>query len=242
MKVLLIENRKDRMNSMLGSEYFSKLAKIESLSIMDINNEMDFEKWNVFFKKLEDNIEDLKGFEILMIHKSKLNEKSINTIKNHCISNGCKLILFSGALTDIMYENDSFESLSINSSDFYKVEVFNRLVSISKPEDSNLLNIIYGAKSQIHMLQKCIYESIRIRHLLRSNNDFMETKIFDKTIDSLNQQYDSISIAFKTKLIADLEEPEHEGAYQDESQIIQMNIDKNIRSLELELENQIVNF
>ena len=70
----------------------------------------------------------------------------------------------------------------------------------------------------------------------------METKIFDKTIDSLNQQYDSISIAFKTKLIADLEEPEHEGAYQDESQIIQMNIDKNIRSLELELEHQIVNF
>lgn len=182
-KIVLIENRKDRLARLLevhssSRDLKNKLFNFNNLDIVDRENEYNSGEWDDYFKKFdqEDLIEFLE-YDILLIHKSKISLEGHKNLDQFCRNNCKSIVYFSGGLTGITFINDGYPCLSMNSSIFYSFRLINFLEGNSK-NPSNIMEIAYGKKWQLSNLLKLKY---LIHQLIFSSelNIELETEIED---------------------------------------------------------------
>ena len=140
-KVILIENRPTRQKIYLPNQEKDqeKLLKMHFLTHYsnDIKNDLNKKDFNF-----------LLGFDLIMIHRSFLNELSngsaVNAIVKLCEQHQKDLIYFSGGISASSFiQQDEFNFLLINSKDFY-ANLLDFLDGYYNGEIENLLELKYG--------------------------------------------------------------------------------------------------
>jgi hypothetical protein len=184
-KIILIENRKDRLARLLDVNnidkvLINKLYSSELLDIKDKDGEFNSEQWDEYFENFEKgSLDELIQYDILFIHKSKILREGHKNLDLFCRQNGKSIVYFSGGLTGVTYINDGYPCLSMNSSIFYTSRLIDFLEK-NKNTTTNILEIAYGEKWQLSNL-------LRLKKLLHQYkfsselNIELETEIEDLT-------------------------------------------------------------
>ena len=158
-RIILVENRKDRLERLLGvnsssKELINRLYDSEGLEIIDRYGEFNSEQWDEYFRKFEkENLDDFMAYDIFFIHKSKISREGHKNIDQFCRKHGKSIVYFSGGLTGVTYINDGYPCLSINSSIFYSSRLIDFLEK-NKITTTNILEVAYGQKWQLSNLLK----------------------------------------------------------------------------------------
>jgi hypothetical protein len=151
-KIILIENRPTRQKIYLPNQEKDQevLKGMESLSHY-VNDKNTI---NEFLKKKNFNF--LLGYDLIMIHRSFLNEISggalVNEIIRFCERNRKDLIYFSGGISSSSFiKQDDFNFLLINSKDFY-ANLIEFLNNYKLGLIENLLELKYGKSWKLSYL------------------------------------------------------------------------------------------
>ena len=182
-KIILVENRKDRLFRLLesngqGRDLKNKLFNFDNLEIIDRNSEFNSDQWDEYFLKFEkENLDEFIHYDIMFIHKSKISREGHKNLDQFCRKNGKSIVYFSGGLTGITFVNDGYPCLSMNSSIFYSFRLIDFLEANNK-NHPNIMEIAYGQKWQLSNLLKLKY---LIHQLIFSSelNIELETEIED---------------------------------------------------------------
>ena len=182
-KIVLIENRKDRLERLLeghsaNRDLISKLFNFDSLEIIDREGKFNSDQWDEYFLKFDqENLDEFMQYDTLFIHKSKISLKGHKNLDQFCRKNGKSIVYFSGGLTGITFVNDGYPCLSMNSSIFYSFRLIDFLEANYK-KHTNIMEIAYGQKWQLSNLLKLKY---LIHQLIFSSelNIELETEIED---------------------------------------------------------------
>lgn len=138
MKAILIEDRPDRQRIYLPNNEndVEQLASIEQLYLpksqecKEIISQINRDE-NIMFTEAK----------LIMIHKSALTTKGINKLNNYARNNNCKIIYFSGGNDQLIYNDDGFESLHINSKDFYSHRLIPFIQDFIENKNPHLLEL-----------------------------------------------------------------------------------------------------
>lgn len=161
MKILFLEDRPSRQKQFLPnkekdvekikamSEIFMPEAVECKIIISQINNESY-------------QFEDSK-LQLIIVHKSALDTKGLTYLNIICREKIVKLVCFSGGTSQVIYNNDDFEFLNLNSSDFYTERLIPFLEKVVAGEENNLLEITNAQwKLSYMLLARQILESINL--------------------------------------------------------------------------------
>jgi len=136
--IILIEDRIERQKQYLNDNSIERLRTIPNLNMPQSSECRRYiETIN------DDRMNDLNDFNLIIIHRSSLNQKGLLALSGYCKEQQKDLILFSGANSQLTYHNDNFQSLSINSKDFYSESLIDFLYGYSTGKVDNLLELIY---------------------------------------------------------------------------------------------------
>ena len=207
-KVILIENRKDRLDRLLyvssgSNDLKKKLYDSEVLEIVDRNGEFNTCHWDEYFLKFEnENLYDLIEYDIILIHKSKISREGHKSLDQFCRKYKKSIVYFSGGLTGITFINDGYPCLSLNSSIFYSSRLID-FIEKSKKSKTNILEVAYGQKWQLSNLLKL--KNLLYQHRFSSElNIELETEIED-LIPIIDQTFNvTLSENFETEKINDV--------------------------------------
>jgi DNA-binding NarL/FixJ family response regulator len=142
-KVALIEDNIDRQ------EDFLRQNEIDLNQYADIlDNFTDESANNVLENIVNDNLNLLFEYEVIICHKSveyrNTNTTTIlNNLKNYCKKNSKALVLFSGGISVNYYDNSEFEFLELDTKTFYSgnLKLFLEALQTSNEE---ILMLCYG--------------------------------------------------------------------------------------------------
>lgn len=184
-RIILVENRKDRLERLLGvnsssKELISRLYDSEGLEIIDRHGEFNLEQWDEYFLKFEkENLDDFMDYDIFFMHKSKISREGHKNLDQFCRKHGKSIIYFSGGLTGVTFINDGYPCLNINSSIFYSSRLIDFLEK-NKNTATNILEVAYGQKWQLSNLLKL--KNMLHQYMFSSElNIELETEIEDLT-------------------------------------------------------------
>jgi hypothetical protein len=163
-KIVLIENRKDRLERLLeghsaSRDLINKLFNFDNLEIIDREGKFNSDpvQWDKYFLKFDqENLNEFMQYDILFIHKSKISREGHKNLDQFCRKNGKSIVYFSGGLTGITFVNDGYLCLSMNSSIFYSFRLIDFLEANNKNQP-NIMEIAYGQKWQLSNLLKLKY-------------------------------------------------------------------------------------
>jgi hypothetical protein len=161
MKILFLEDRPSRQKQFLPnkdkdveklksiSELFMPEAAMCKSIISEINSELyQFE-----------NID----LQLIIVHKSALETKGMAYLNKICKEKKLKLICFSGGTSQIVFNNEEFEFLYLNSSDFYTERLIPFLEKAVIDKEYNLLEITSVQwKLSYLLLARQIFGSIKM--------------------------------------------------------------------------------
>jgi len=193
-KIILIEDRPGRQAQFLDQKKIDRLLNTEGL---DMPQESECRTWieNLNSGKTE----GISSFDLVIIHRSSLIQEGLTALNSICKKNEIDLVLFSGGLSQSNYQNEGFESLSLNSQDFYSDNLLSFIDDYIGEESSSLLQLIYGNNWKLgallqYRLLKSKYESEEdtgVQIILEDKLDSMEKSLefdwnnLDKEIDKL---------------------------------------------------------
>ena len=194
-KVILIENRPTRQKIYLPNQEKDqeKLLKMHFLTHYsnDIKNDLNKKDFNF-----------LLGFDLIMIHRSFLNELSngsaVNAIVKLCEQHQKDLIYFSGGISASSFiQQDEFNFLLINSKDFY-ANLLDFLDGYYNGEIENLLELKYGKTWKLTYLLRLREfkklewqgEEIDVKSQREMNELFADDELvdLDRTIDLIMKE------------------------------------------------------
>jgi len=194
-KVILIENRPTRQKIYLPNQEKDqeKLLKMHFLTHYsnDIKNDLNKKDFNF-----------LLGFDLIMIHRSFLNELSngsaVNAIVKFCEQHQKDLIYFSGGISASSFiQQDEFNFLLINSKDFY-ANLLDFLDGYYNGEIENLLELKYGKTWKLTYLLRLREfkklewqgEEIDVKSQREMNELFADDELvdLDRTIDLIMKE------------------------------------------------------
>lgn len=114
MKAILIEDRPDRQKLFLSDieNGIERLKKISDLAMPSGQDCRDI------IASINDEIFNANDLNLIMVHKSSLTAVGINYL-NKLSKENVTLVLFSGNIDQLIYDNQNIECLHINSKDFY---------------------------------------------------------------------------------------------------------------------------
>ena len=133
-KILLLEDRPGRQSQFLNQE------QVKSLKEMDFLYFPSSDECVNMISQINEKTADLIQFQLIIVHKSSLLSYGLNYLK----SLKKDLILFSGGISQMVYLNEDFPILSINSADLYISNFINFLKKYNKGEVKNLTELLYG--------------------------------------------------------------------------------------------------
>ena len=139
-QILFLEDRPERQKIFLPKKEkdVDELSKnIEEL-IMPISDECKDIISNINEKqyKIENNI------RLVIIHKTSLSTEGLYYIYSICENNKIDLILFSGGIDQLIYNNEKNNVLELNSSDFYTDRLIPFIKKYIQDENTNLLELV----------------------------------------------------------------------------------------------------
>lgn len=163
-KILLIEDRPGRQAQFLNRE---EIDHLNSLNDLNMPQEHKCREWlnNINSKEFE----KVDGYDLLIIHKSSLKPIGLANLREICKTGRINLILFSGGLSQVLFQTMKFQFLSINSSDLYTGRLREFLENYSKGETDSLLELIYGEQWKLEILLR--YRQLKMRYKAESNDE-----------------------------------------------------------------------
>ena len=147
-KVLIIENRTQRQKQFLS------LTDINLNDYPFIHNKIG-KLYDEFKENLLKDTSILNEYEVIISHRSafeKDNKKVFDLIRNYCERSKKYFILFSGGLSTSYYSKEPYEQLSLNSKDFYSLNLKLFLDEINTNDNINLLLLAFGEKWELNIV------------------------------------------------------------------------------------------
>jgi hypothetical protein len=138
MKILFLEDRPDRQKLFLpnGSKDVELIQEIKELKMPEVNEcKYIFEQLNEGKYVFESSV------KLVVAHRSSLNGNGISYLNENCKTNQMKVIYFSGGLNQTTYNNDGFEQINLNSSDFYSDLLIPFLNEFIQDTDKTVLEV-----------------------------------------------------------------------------------------------------
>ena len=205
-KILLIEDREDRMENLLGDNN-KDISIIEEKLTLKKGNEAE----EIFEKISNDDCSELNAYDLIMMHYSPLTEVGKKSLDNlFKKESNKKLVYFSGGLSTITYLNDDYECLSLNSSQFYTKNLIDICNHYSNVKDISLLQLAYGPKWELNILIQ--YRTL-LKDLIIQQKKIREDDIsIDKT-EELEEYIEDIIDKLKPiyrKVMGNYELPTHQ--------------------------------
>lgn len=138
-KILFLEDRPERQKIFLPSKEkdVDELSNIDEL-IMPIADDC---------KKIISSINQEEyaignDISLVIIHKTSLSTQGLHYINSICEKNNIDLILFSGGIDQLIYNNEKNNVLEINSSDIYTNKLIPFINKYIQDENTNLLELV----------------------------------------------------------------------------------------------------
>ncbi|MBV7440728.1 hypothetical protein KRX57_04785 [Weeksellaceae bacterium TAE3-ERU29] len=148
-KIILIEDRPKRQTLFLGDNNVKKLESIENLYLPKED------KCRLYMEKINSNeIEELKEYDMILIHRSSLKREGLENIEIFCKEESKDLILFSGGNSQYIYSNEPYQNLTINSKDFYSENLIGFITNYINGNSESLLELIYKSNWKLGEMMK----------------------------------------------------------------------------------------
>ncbi len=165
-KVLLIEDRLDRMN------HFLKMRNLDlsQFDILDTTHEANF--LNIKQQVNEKDLQLFNGLDVLMVHQSAWSLDELKIIENYCESSQKTLILFTGGNTASHVSLNPYPLLRIHVNDFYSKNLELYLKEFHSTNESNLAILQYGKKWKLSALMEARNNIAVYLQRYRSANNF----------------------------------------------------------------------
>lgn len=203
-KIILIEDRPYRQKLFLGDNSVRKLESIENLYLPKED------KCRLYIEKINSNeIEELKEYDMILIHRSSLKREGLENIGIFCKEEDKDLILFSGGNSQHIYSNEPYQNLTINSKDFYSENLIDFITDYINGNSENLLELIYKSNWKLGEMMK-----YRLFNEKYQQEEDIDTQI--EIEDKLNMIKETLSLQ------------SNDNDYKEE---IDRNIEKIIKSL-----------
>lgn len=161
-EIILIEDRPGRQKQFLDNEQFDMLCKKSYLNMPQeeicraLINEVN-----------SNNTSSLLRFSLVMIHRSSLNRNGLKAIEDLCNVQKMDLILFSGGLSQLIYAKEKYQSLSLNSKEFYNNHLISFLDKYSQEETTSLLELVYQSNWKLELLMR--YRLLNTKEMLEED-------------------------------------------------------------------------
>lgn len=141
-KILLLEDRPGRQSQFLNKKQIDFLTQIENLIMPQADECVST------INKINEKKAKLDEFNLIIIHRSSLSQSGFDFLKQLQKD----LILFSGGLSQIIYKNEGFPVLSVNSADLYNEHFIDFIKKYIDGDINNLTELIYGDKWKLGVL------------------------------------------------------------------------------------------
>ena len=140
MKILFLEDRPSRQKQFLPN----KEKDVERLKSMPKIFMPEAEKCKDIIAEINNGtyLLDDPDLQLIIVHKSELETEGFIYLDRICKKKAIKLVCFSGGTSQVVFNNDDFEFLNLNSSDFYSERLIPFLKKIINGKETCLLEII----------------------------------------------------------------------------------------------------
>lgn len=143
MKIVLLEDRIGRM------EQFSETDLTKESCINIISGE---DLKSMFDEINSNNIDRIKDYECIILHRSAFTNSQRDIIKNYCSDAVKPLVYFSGGISSSIYNDRTFPFLHINSKDLYSQNLRLFIDEIEKHNQINLHILEFGNRWKVNLL------------------------------------------------------------------------------------------
>lgn len=142
-RVILIEDRPTRQ------EKFTKHLDQNLNEIVLLKNICGGVKFDEYKEKISsNNLSDFMEYDVIMIHRSALNQAERLYLIEFIKSQSKTVVFFSGGISSIsLQEIGKGNILTINSKDFYSISLINYLFS----EPLNILELAFGSQWAVNL-------------------------------------------------------------------------------------------
>ncbi|SIQ92716.1 hypothetical protein [Maribacter ulvicola] len=163
-KILLIEDRPGRQAQFFNND---EITYLNSLNYLNMPSEDKCREWLNVLNSKEQN--GFNTYNLVIVHKSSLKPIGLSNLRELCKKNQIDLILFSGGLSQVLYQTMEFKSLSINSSNLYTDRLKEFLENYSNGLIVSLLELVYGDQWKLEVLLR--YRQLKTRYDAEPNNE-----------------------------------------------------------------------
>lgn len=138
MKILFLEDRPSRQLHFLPnkSEDVKAINSLEGVFMPESH-----ECKTIIMQINQEEYGFDNSIELIIAHKSALETRGLNYINNFCKKEKIKLVCFSGGISQITYNNDEYEFLNMNSTDFYSERLIPFLKDVISGNSETLLEL-----------------------------------------------------------------------------------------------------
>lgn len=147
--IILIEDRPGRQSQFLNNK---EIEAITSLPGITVPKESECRNW--INKIKSGDLENLKNYNLIIIHRSSLDSVGLKNLNSVCKTGNIDLVLFSGGLSQALYQVNGYQCLSVNSKDFYSSQLYPFLENYVRKSSSSLLELIHGDKWKLELLMR----------------------------------------------------------------------------------------
>lgn len=159
-KILFLEDRTDRQTLFLpnGIEDIERINSIINLKMPDPNS----------CKKIIEEINSQNytfdnDLELIIVHRSILKTNGITYLNSIAKQNNIKLVFFSGGISQVVFNNDGFEQIFLNSTEFYSDLLIPFLINFSENSSTSVLELFHkNWKMSYLMLHRQLTENLVI--------------------------------------------------------------------------------
>lgn len=193
-EIILIEDRPGRQRQFLTEKQFAMLCEKSYLKMPQE------EICRTLIDEINsNNISSLLKYSLVMIHRSSLDRNGLKAIEDLCNVQKIDLILFSGGLSQLIYAREKYQSLSLNSKQFYNNHLISFLDKYSQEKATSLLELVYQSNWKLELLMR--YRLLKTKEMFEED-EFVQVileeeikqieKITGISSDSVNSEINKI--------------------------------------------------
>lgn len=179
-EIILIEDKPGRQRQFLTDKEFRMLGEKSYLKMPQE------EICRNFINEINSNkTSSLHRYSLIMIHRSSLDINGLRAIDDLCNVNNIDLILFSGGLSQVIYAKEKYQSLSLNSKEFYNNSLLNFLDKYSQEKKTSLLELVYQSNWKLELLMRY--------RLLKTKEMYEEDEVVQVILEEEIKQIEKIT-------------------------------------------------
>jgi hypothetical protein len=177
-KILLLEDRPGRQSQFLSENQIAFLNKIENVVVPKADGCVSF------FEDINNKKVNLNEFDLIIVHKTSLNQDGLVFLKELKKA----LILFSGGLSQTVFQNEDFPVLSINSADLYNANFIDFLKKYVEGKVEYLTELVYGDRWKLSILLQ--YRMIKTK-VEKESDEGTKTELEENLLKPLEKNFES---------------------------------------------------